>query len=202
MGIGHVFRSLTRRTRWRGIQGIWYNEKGVSAVEFALIAPLMVLIYFGCIELSLLMRADRRVTTTASSLGDLTARLVTVSDSDMQELYNAAVVLMSPYAASSTRMRITSVVDDGDGETRVAWSDGFNITPYAEDAVITVPEGLVASPGSVIIAEVEFEYDSSIGFVLDASQTLEDTFYLRPRRVTTINRVRDGDAGTGFGPSS
>lgn len=202
MDIRSIYRTLTRRTRWRGIEGIWYNEKGISAVEFALIAPLMVLIYFGCIELSLLMRADRRVTTTASSLGDLTARLVTVSDADMQELYNAAVVLMSPYPASETRMRITSVVDTGDGETRVDWSDGFNMTPYSEDALITIPEGLVASPGSVIIAEVEFEYDSSVGFVLDASQTLADTFYLRPRRVTTIARVRDGNSSTGFGPSS
>ncbi|MBU3922209.1 MAG: pilus assembly protein, partial [Alphaproteobacteria bacterium] len=105
-----ILASLTRRTRWRGIQGIWYNEKGVSAVEFALIAPVMILIYFGCIELSLLMRADRRVTSTASSLGDLTARLVTATDADMQELYSAAAVIMQPYPVQAASMRITSVV--------------------------------------------------------------------------------------------
>lgn len=197
-----ILNRLTRRTRWRGIQGLWYNEKGVSAVEFALIAPVMVLIYFGCIELSLLMRADRRVTSTASSLGDLTARLVTAQDSDMQELYNAANVLMQPYTAQAARMRITSVVDNGDGITRVGWSDGFNITPYTKDAVITVPAGLVASPGSVIVSEVEFEYESPLGLVLSTPQTLKDTFYLRPRRVTVINRTNDGDDQTGFGPTS
>jgi Flp pilus assembly protein TadG len=197
-----AFHALTRRTRWRGIQGICYNEKGVSAIEFALIAPVIILIYFGAIELSLLARADRRVTTTASSLGDLTARLVNVTDADMQELYNASVVLMSPYPASSARMRISSVVDNGDGQTRVAWSDAFNMTAYSENALITIPEGLIASPGSVIVAEVEFDYESTVGFVLDASQTIEDTFYLRPRRVNTISRVQDGDAATGFGPSS
>lgn len=194
--------AFTRRTRWRGIQGICYNEKGISAVEFALIAPLMVLIYFGCIELSLLMRADRRVTTTASSLGDLTARLVTVSDADMQELFNAASVTMQPYPANTARMRITSVVDNGDGQTRVDWSDGHNITPYTEDALITVPAGLVPSPGSVIVAEVEYEYESTLGVVLDASQTLKDVFYLRPRRVTMIERSSDNDPDTGFGPGS
>lgn len=202
MSLKSILSPLTRRTRWRGIEGIWYNEKGISAVEFALIAPLMVLIYFGCIELSLLMRVDRRVTTTASSLGDLTARLVTVDDADMQELYNAAAVTMQPYDASNARMRITSVVDSGDGQTRVEWSDGFNMAPYTENVLITVPEGLVPSPGSVIVAEVEFEYESTVGFVLDASQTLKDVFYLRPRRVTKIGRVRDGDDETGFGPSS
>jgi len=202
MNLRSALACLTRRTRWRGIQGLWYNEKGISAVEFALIAPLMVLIYFGCIELSLLMRVDRRVTTTASSLGDLTARLVTVSDADMQELFDAAAVTMQPYSAQTARMRITSVVDDGSGETRVSWSDGHNMTAYTEDALITVPAGLVPTPGSVIVAEVEFEYTSSLGFVLDTSQTLTDVFYLRPRRVTEIGRVRDGDEDTGFGPSS
>lgn len=202
MSILSVLKPLTRRTRWRGIEGICYNEKGISAVEFALIAPLMVLIYFGCIELSLLMRVDRRVTTTASSLGDLTARLVTVSDADMSELFDAAAVTMQPYSALNARMRITSVVDTGDGETRVDWSDGYMMTPYSEDALITVPAGLVPSPGSVIVAEVEFEYESTVGFVLDGSRTLTDSFYLRPRRVTQIGRVRDADPGTGFGPAS
>jgi Flp pilus assembly protein TadG len=199
---GALLSRLTRRTRWRGIQGLWYNEKGVSAVEFALIAPILILIYFGCIELSLLMRADRRVTSTASGMGDLTARLVTADDSDMQELFDAAAVLMQPYDAKNARLRITSVVDNGDGVTRVGWSDGFNIEPYSEDALITVPPGLVTTPGSVIVSEVEFEYESSIGFVINTSRTLKDTFYLRPRRVTVINRTVDGDPGTGFGPSS
>lgn len=202
MTLSSIFAPLTRRTRWRGIQGIWYNEKGVSAVEFALIAPLMILIYFGSIELSLLMRADRRVTSTASSLGDLTARLSTASDADMQELYAAATVLMQPYPANTSRMRITSVVDTGDGTTRVDWSDGFNMTPYTKGALITVPAGLVPTPGSVIVSEVEFEYESTIGLVLDTSRTLKDVFYLRPRRVTSIARTKDNDDKTGFGPSS
>ncbi len=202
MTLRSALSSLTRRTRWRGIQGICYNEKGISAVEFALIAPLMVLIYFGCIELSLLMRVDRRVSTTASSLGDLTARLITVSDADMQELFNAATVTMQPYPATNARMRITSVVDNGDGNTRVDWSDAFNMTPYTPNALITVPAGLVPSPGSVIVAEVEYVYESDLAFVLDGSRTLKDVFYLRPRRVTQIGRSVDGDPGTGFGPSS
>lgn len=202
MAIFSFLAPLTRRTRWRGVKGLWYNEKGVSAVEFALIAPVLVLIYFGCIELSLLMRADRRVTATAASLGDLTARLITVSDQDMQELFNAARVMMQPYSAEVARMRITSVVDNGDGQTRVAWSDGYNIDSYTENANITVPEGLVPSPGSVIVAEVEFDYESRVGFVLDTSRTVKDVFYLRPRRVMSIPRVKDGNPATGFGPSS
>jgi hypothetical protein len=65
-----------------------------------------------------------------------------------------------------------------------------------------MPAGLVPSPGSVIVAEVEYDYESSFGLVLDASREVSDTFYLRPRRVSSIARTNDANPATGFGPAS
>jgi Flp pilus assembly protein TadG len=191
------------RLKWRGIQGLHYNEQGVSAVEFAIIAPLMILIYFGCIELSFLMRMDRRVTSTSASLGDLTARLATVTDDDMAEMFAAAKVMMQPYDAEAGSMRISSIVDDGDGVTKVAWSDAYAMTALTEGSVVTVPAGIIPSPGSAIVAEVQFSYNSPFGYVLKTERTVADKFYLRPRRVTEISRTHkpNGD-GTSFGPTS
>ena len=56
------------------------DEDGISAVEFALIAPLMAMIYFGCIELSLMMTLDRKVTGATAALGDLTSRASSVDE--------------------------------------------------------------------------------------------------------------------------
>ena len=186
-----------------GLKSLLRNEDGVSAVEFAFIAPLMVLIFFGCIELSFLMRADRRVTATAASLGDLTSRLSSVTDDDMRELYNAATVMMQPYPAADTRMRITSIVDNGDGQKRVAWSDGHKMEPRVVNSVVAVPEGIVPQPGSVILTEIEYDYRNGVSLVIDTSITMTDTFYLRPRRVSNIERIRGGGGGApAFGPSS
>ena len=191
------------RLKWRGIQGLHYNEQGVSAVEFAIIAPLMILIYFGCIELSFLMRMDRRVTSTSASLGDLTARLATVTDDDMAEMFAAAKVMMQPYDAEAGNMRISSIVDDGDGVTKVAWSDAYAMTALTEGSVVTVPAGIIPSPGSAIVAEVQFSYKSPFGYVLKTERTVADKFYLRPRRVTEISRTHKPDGnGTSFGPTS
>lgn len=189
--------------RQLGLKSLLRNEDGVSAVEFAFIAPLMVLIFFGCIELSFLMRADRRVTATAASLGDLTSRLASVTDDDMRELYNAATVMMQPYPAADTRMRITSIVDNGDGQKRVAWSDGHKMEPRVVNSIVVVPDGIVPQPGSVILTEIEYDYNSSFSLVMDTSITMTDTFYLRPRRVSNIERIRDGGGGApAFGPAS
>ncbi|MBY9066535.1 pilus assembly protein [Hyphomonas sp. WL0036] len=205
MMFNRYFEARLRRKnapRKLGLKSLLRNEDGVSAVEFAFIAPLLVLIFFGCIELSLLMRADRRVTATAASLGDLTSRLASVSDDDMHELYNAAAVLMQPYSASDTRMRITSIVDSGDGQKKVAWSDGYKMTPRVVDSVVDVPSGIVPSPGSVILTEVEYDYRDGITVVIDSSMTLSDTFYLRPRRVSKIERITSGASSGAFGPTS
>lgn len=193
---------LNPRLKWRGIRGLRYNEDGISAVEFALIAPFLALLFFGCIELSLMMRADRKVTTTASSLGDLTTRLAAVSDDDMSEMFEAAKAVMQPQDVTNTRMRITSIVADGAGVTTVDWSDAYQMTAYVEDAPITVPTGLVAPNGSVILAEVEYDYSAHVGFVIQGTKSLEDKFYLRPRRVNVIPRNRDDDDTTGFGAGS
>ena len=194
---------LNPRLKWRGIRGLRYNERGISAVEFALISPLLIMLYLGAIELNFLMEADRRVTQTSASLGDLTARLSTVTDSDMAEMFAAAKVLMEPYDATAAEMRISSIVDNGDGNPKVAWSDAHNMTPYSKGATVTIPAGIMPSPGSIILAEVNYSYESDIGYIISTSKTISDKFYLRPRRVSEIARVTSSSSGTNpFGPTS
>jgi len=198
-----IFSRLNPRLKWRGIRGIRYNEQGISAVEFALIAPLLIILYLGAIEVSLLMEVDRRVTQTSASLGDLTARLSTVTDSDMAEMFAAAKVLMEPYDASTAQMRITSIVDNGNGIPKVAWSDAYNMSAYTKGTTITMPAGIMPDSGSIIMAEVSYEYVSNFGYVVSTSKNIADKFYLRPRRVSEIARITSPSGSSNpFGPVS
>ena len=165
-------------------------NKGISAVEFALIAPLMILIYFACIELSFMMVLDRKVTTSAASLGDLVARASTIDDDELDDIFQATRMIFQPNPIEDARMRISSLYDD-DGTVKVAWSDGYNMTAYGEDDVKIVPEDLVPDGGSVIFAEVEYDYESTLGYLFTTKKTLSDEFYLRPRRADYVARVRD-----------
>ncbi|HPF23306.1 MAG TPA: pilus assembly protein [Hyphomonas sp.] len=192
---------LTPRLKWRGLRGLRHNERGVSAVEFAMVAPLLIILYLGSIELSLLMDANRRVTQTSASLGDLTARLTTVTDTDMQEMFAAAKIMMQPYDAEAAGMRITSIVDKGDGNPKVVWSDAHILPPYSPGSTVDLPDGIMPSPGSIIMAEVTYDYESSFGYLISTSKTINDKFYLRPRRVSEIARVTSG-GGNALGPTS
>lgn len=166
-------------------------DDGISAVEFALIAPLMAMIYFGCIELSLMMTLDRKVTGATAALGDLTSRAATVTNDDLADIFQATRMVMQPNDMTGARMRVTSLYED-DGDVKVAWSDGCNLTAYATDQQVTIPANLIPEGGTLIMSEIEYDYNSSIGYFFTTSKQLSDKFYLRPRRVDSITRDRSG----------
>ena len=167
------------------------DRRGISAIEFAFIAPVMALVYFGCIELSMMMIADRKVTNAASSLGDLVARDTEVTNADLTDIYAAIDMIFEPSSGTEARIRVTSLYEDS-GDVKVRWSDarGTGITAFSEDQTVTVPSGLIPTGGTVIMAEVQFDYESAIGFVISTKKTLTDTFYLKPRRGNEVKRNR------------
>ena len=178
------------------------SESGISAVEFALIAPLMAMIYFGCIELSLMMTLDRKVTGATAALGDLTSRASSVTNGDLEDIFEATRMVMQPNDMTQSRMRITSLYEDG-GQVKVAWSDGCNLTAYTTDQVLTIPDNLIPTAGTIIMADIEYDYVSGIGYFFSSSKTLTDKFYLRPRRVDAITRDRsDGTFSCAYTPST
>jgi Flp pilus assembly protein TadG len=198
----HILSRLLHAFSLRRARALGRDQRGISAVEFALIAPLMLLLYLGSVELSVMMRMDRKVTATASALGDLTARLSVASDNDMREMFNAATLMLDPHPATAARMRITSIIDIGEDLPVVAWSDAYGQSAFTPGTTITVPDGIVPPFGSVIMAEVEIDHVSSTGLVLTGSKRISETFYLRPRRVITIDRNTSGGGGSAFGPGT
>ena len=176
---------------FRKIRTFSRSESGISAVEFALIAPLMAIIYFGCIELSLMMTLDRKVTGAAAALGDLTSRSTSVTNDELTDIIEATRMVMQPNDMTGARIRISSLYDDS-GQVKVAWSDACNLSAYSVDDVMTIPANLIPTDGTIIMAEIEYDFVSEIGYFFSSAKTLSDTFYLRPRRVDSIDRDRTG----------
>lgn len=156
------------------------DRRGVAAVEFALILPFMALIYFGAIEVSQLVSADRKVTQTASALADLVARTDRMSTSEMDDVFEASRTMFEPFDATAVKMRVSSVIDD-QGVARVAWSKGKNVAPLSAGDPVTLQAGVLPAKGSVVMAEVSYPFNSLLGLVLKDGVVLNDTFYLRPR---------------------
>lgn len=167
------------------------DRRGVSAVEFALIAPALIAFYFGMAEVTQALLAERRAGHAAAAIGDLVAQSSQVSTSDLTDIFSIAQTIMLPYPADSTKlkMRITSLTANSSGVAKVDWSKGQGMTDLVAAATVTVPSGLMTSGQSVVMSEVTYEYDSPVNFFMPNAITFSRKFYLRPRKSDKVTKT-------------
>ena len=92
------------------------NDEAVAAVEFALIVPFLITLYFGSIEAAALYAVDKRVDSISSTIGDLFAqwdpedgKISTGSTSTWTNYINASTGIMSPYSTSGLKIVVSFV---------------------------------------------------------------------------------------------
>jgi Flp pilus assembly protein TadG len=153
-----------------------------------MIAPIMLAIYFGVTELSDAFIVDTRVTHIASTAADLVAQDTSIRNAEMDNIFSALDSIMFPYSAENTSVVISSLVDAGNGQVKVDWSEAHNGSARSKNSIVSIPSGLVADGGSIIYAEVSYEYFLPAGHLIYGSITMTDEFFVRPRRVSQISR--------------
>jgi len=173
----------------RHLRAFLDNTAGIAAVEFALIAPVMISMYFGSSELCNLLLADRKVTNVTAATTDLVAQEMQISDQEMTDIFDASSAVMEPYSITSLQIVVTSVVEDNNNNVTVAWSDGYHRAAYAVGTPYVLPNGIISPGGSVIVTEVYYQYVSPIGQFWTNGFNVNDKFYQKPRRTAQIARV-------------
>jgi len=164
------------------------DQRGISAIEFALIAPILITIYLAGVQLSLGLTADRKVTSAASAIGDLIAQDDQVTDGEIDDVLAAGDAILQPFDPANFDVRITSVRMDSDGDVFVDWSEGRGLPAHGPDAGLNLPAGLLAPTNSFIFVEVEYAYHTPFDSLEVGTFNLEDSVYLRPRRSLWVRR--------------
>src|SRR6266699_3412683 len=149
------------------------DRRGVSAIEFAMLLPVMVTLYLGVVEVSQGVAIDRKVTLTTRTMADLASRVTSINNADMTSMLNATSSVIAPYDESKVKVVLSAVNIDANGIAKIGWSD----------TVLAVPNT------TLIWSEVSYNYNPTFGYVLTGNMNLTDQIYMRPRLSDTITRV-------------
>lgn len=171
------------------LRRLWKDRRGVSALEFALIAPVMIAFYFGMSEMAQAFMAQKRMGHVTSAVADLAAQDDVLTSGEINDIFAAGQTVMRPYPVTRLRLRLSSVTVNSSGSPRVDWSRGSGMTPRTTGSVMSLPSGLVANGESVIVSESTYDYESPIAVFLPALTRFTRTYYLRPRLVAKVSAV-------------
>jgi len=183
------------------------STRGVIAIEFALVFPMLVLLMLATIDAGRAIAIYMKVRAATYALDAMTSQYPSVQDNDLQLISGGAGVVMAPYAPGPAGLRI-SQVEITTGGPIVAWSYGLNMTPYTYNTSnnIQVPTNLggttapnnacdpstytagnVASKGCyLLLAEVQYTYTPMFVQFITGPITLSDSIWLAPRNTLCV----------------
>lgn len=173
----------------RILRGFRADTRGVSAVEFAMLLPLMVTLYLGGVEVSQGISIDRKVTLTARTVADLVSQVASINNSDMNSVLQASSAVLSPYPVDKAKVTVSLVKIDNNSKVTVEWSDSLNGTARAKGSAVTLPSALIVPNTSLVWGEVEYSYKPTVGYVVTGTMSLKDQIFMRPRLSDSITRT-------------
>ncbi len=182
------------------------DHRGVAAIEFAFIAPVLLTMYFVTMEIGLGIEANKKVGRTASIVADLVTQNQTITKSEVDAIMRIGESTMQPYNRSQPEIRITAIQisnDEANPRALVSWSRkavGTNTSGYLvadTDITDTVPDKLLIADTFLVRVETVLDYKPVIAWS-DTSQqnsglrgmftniNMSETYHLRPRMSTSI----------------
>jgi Flp pilus assembly protein TadG len=163
------------------------DRSGVGAVEFALIAPLLLCLYITAFELTIGLSVSKRTTRTASTIADLVTQQTSVTPTILATMKDVANSIFAPYTPQNLSIKITGVTINAAGNPTVQWSwDQANGRPYAVGTAVAVPTDMRSPSTFLVRAEISVTHQLFMvmpGLLPSSLQTitLSRQYYYRQR---------------------
>ncbi len=172
---------LPRLGRRRPACRLASDTRGIAAVEFAFVAPVLVVMIVGLLELSLRFRAVDAFERYTYQAGDFLSRASELESADLDAIYASRSQMMTPVpAASELDLDIASIGIKDDETVVQLWRRHRGQAPGSYD--LAEAEDLGDPGESVIRVATTYRYTSPIGLVLGSETvTMTKSLYFRPR---------------------
>lgn len=174
------------------ILGFRKDSKGVAALEFAIIAPILILLFLGTLEISLAVSVDRKVSRISSAVADLITQETETIDADyLDSVFAIADRIMYPHD-DSVEIAVVGIDIDENSVARVTWKRTYGgATAPAVGSTYPVPNSIKNPDTFLVAATVKTDHAPAFKFVNynngnltfdGATIELSEEMFLRPRQ--------------------
>jgi len=179
---------------WLLADGFAREARGVAAVEFAFIAPIMILLFVGTIELSAGISTNRKLSRVSSAIGDLITQSQSLTQNDVLNIMDVTSKIMYPYAGT-VNIEINGV-DIASGQAKAKWRcKSLTSSCTTINETYPVPTKIKKDGTFLVSAKVTATYTPTFGWAhytegsVHFSRTpiaMREELFLRPRIGTTV----------------
>lgn len=179
------------------------DRRGVAAIEFAFIAPLLLCMYLVTMEVSQAIEVNKKMARVGSMVADLVTQQDKMSPTELDAIMDIAQSTLQPYNRSTPVIEITAIEISSDTppSARVAWSrklsNGSPGPGLPKNTTVTVPEKLNIADSFLLRVETGLGYKPVIIYTAAQKDALglaaafdgiamKESYYLRPRMSNSI----------------
>ena len=163
-------------------------RRATSAIEFAIVAPILVLLATGTVGLSEVIRAQTDLTTAAQTMAQLIATQTLVTTAQISDFCTGSLDEMVPYSTTGLKISVASVTRGAtSGTVGLDWHNESCGSGAALTSATTLAASVVPSNGdSTIVVQATYTFHNPLSLVLPATFSLTETAFARPRANTTV----------------
>jgi Flp pilus assembly protein TadG len=163
------------------------DVKGVAALEFALVVPIVIVVYAAGFEIAQASTVFRKLTDTTVQLANVTSQYSSVMTSDVNTIMGASSEIMAPYATTPLTIVVTEVQTDASSKATVVWS-----VPYqggkalAKGSTVALPTNFASASSYYVLVQTTYAYSPTIGVGFVNAIPMTDQIVMVPRQSTSI----------------
>ena len=203
-----MFKPVTTRA----VTEMFSDCRAIAATEFAVIVPLMLVLFFGTVEFSSAVAVDRKITIFSRAISDITSqapattpKYAVTTDTLLQNAFTSGIMIMRPYlqnSSSSLNATVAEIYVDSSSVARVVWSMAAVISQNSTQATLTpsttfspgdivttmVPLPLLQKQTYLIYSRTKYLFTPAVDFgnLMGGGVTLSDFAYSAPRQATCV----------------
>jgi Flp pilus assembly protein TadG len=165
------------------------STRGVAAIEFAMIAPVMAVLFLATFDGGRALAIYMKMRSATYALAAIANQYDTIQSTDMTSIVAATSAIFAPYTTTSSNpvVKITQIGVSNSGAATVSWSYSQGGTAHTQGASITIPTALQTKNTYLVFAEVSYVFTPLFGYFTAVPITFSDNLYVTPRISNCIN---------------